>query len=649
MIRWLRLLITVVVLPLILTTVQLKSNESSSFIDFSESEREEPVKIELIQEEQSIQAGRPFWVIVKLKLENGWHTYWKNSGDGAPPCFLTWDLPDNFTAAPADWPQPQRFDHGGITAYGYENEIYLLTQITPPKNFLNHEPVTISGQVRWVVCSDSTCQPGENEFSLTLPISTEEPIANNEATAHFIKARSQPFQKEWNVQDEIAMADPISHPPVTVQPMPSQEFEGGVGLAIVFAFIGGMILNLMPCVLPVISFKVLSFVKMAGQDRSLTFKHGLIFSLGVLVSFWTLAGIMLALQAYGHAVGWGFQLQEPIFVAGLAAVLLLFALSLFGVFEIGTSITSLAGQVQNPAASEGVLNSFLSGVLATAVATPCTGPFLGSAIGFAVTLPAHLSLLIFTSLGLGMAFPYLLLSAFPSLLRFMPKPGKWMVAFKEIMGFLMIATVLWLIWVFGAQTNTFAIFLLLVGFFMLAIGSWIYGKWGTPYQSKRCRVIAYTFALLCGLAAGQAIVTSTSLKVLALEDSRSKESNLTADAWEDFSPKRVEALRQQGVPVLIDFTAKWCLICQANHLVLSSSDVENRLKELGAVKMKADWTKNDQVITKELRKFGRSGVPLYVLYGNNPTEAPQILPQVLTSDIVLQHLDKLETNIASSK
>ena len=197
-----------------------------------------------------------------------------------------------------------------------------------------------------------------------------------------------------------------------------------------------MILNFMPCVLPVMSFKVMSFVKMAGQSRSLTLKHGLMFSFGVILSFWLLASAMLMLRTYGQAVGWGFQLQEPLFVVILASLLFIFALSLFGVFEWGMFFASWAGQAQAETAqkSNGYTGSFLSGVLATAVATPCTGPFLGSAVGFAVTLPVFQSLLIFTSLGLGMCFPYLLLAAFPSFLRFMPKPGAWMETFKQLMG-----------------------------------------------------------------------------------------------------------------------------------------------------------------------------------------------------------------------
>jgi len=425
-----------------------------------------------------------------------------------------------------------------------------------------------------------------------------------------------------------------------------QVFEGGVPLAIILAFVGGLILNLMPCVMPVMSFKILSFVKLAGESRRLIFRHGLAFSGGVLLSFWVLAALLLALQAYGRSVGWGFQLQEPLFVAVLAALLFTFALSLFGLFEMGTSLISVAGQAQQASGHSKLFSSFFSGVLATAVATPCTGPFLGSAVGFAVTLPAIQAMLIFTALGVGMSFPYLLLSAYPSLLRFVPKPGPWMLVFKELMGFLMLASVIWLVWVFGAQTNTFAISFLLAGFFLFAIAGWIYGRWATPLHKKLTRTISILIAAAFFGFGGYLLVMSTSSQVEKLGGSSSQakiEANMTAGAWEEFSPERVAELRQKGIPVFIDFTAKWCLICQANHLVLTADEVEEKFNSLGVVRMKADWTKRDSIIADELKKLGRNSVPLYVLYGVDTKASPIILPQILTPEIVIGSLKQIET------
>jgi len=424
--------------------------------------------------------------------------------------------------------------------------------------------------------------------------------------------------------------------------LPPGEFTGGFWLALGFAFLGGLILNLMPCVLPVVSFKILSFVKMAGQDRAKTLKHGLAFSGGVLVSFWALATVLLSLQAYGKSVGWGFQLQEPIFVAVLAAVIFVFGLSLFGVMEIGTSLIALANN-QGKQDEESLSSSFFGGVLATAVATPCTGPFLGSAIGFAFTLPPYLAMIIFTFLGLGMASPYLLLSAFPSLLKFMPKPGKWMIAFKELMGFMMLATVLWLVWVFSAETSSLAVCFLLAAFLILGLASWIYGKWAAPHRSRKSRIISKAVSASFMAMALYVIVQASSPAFIDTPKVMAQKQE-----WEEFSAERLAALKAEGKPVFIDFTARWCLICQANKVALSHQMVSEKFNELGVVRIRADWTRNDPAITEELRKYGRNGVPLYVLLNSNSEEKAHILPQVLTPDVVMNFLEKIESSQTAS-
>jgi thiol:disulfide interchange protein DsbD len=260
-------------------------------------------------------------------------------------------------------------------------------------------------------------------------------------------------------------------------------------------------------------------------------------------------------------------------------------------------------------------------------------------VGFAVTLPVFQSLLIFTLLGLGMCFPYLLLASFPAFLRFMPKPGPWMETFKELMGFVLLITVLWLMWVFSAQTNTFSLICLIAGFLSFAIGAWIYGKGSHPLISSKKRIIAYVTALFFILMGIEAII----LPKDSWNDSStfSQIGNGEWAGWEVFSPERVAELRKQGRPVLIDFTAKWCLICQANHIVLGSKEVDKKLSEKGVVKMVADWTKNDPVITEALSQFGRNSVPLYVFYGSDQKQEPTILPQVLTSDIVKEHINSV--------
>lgn len=414
------------------------------------------------------------------------------------------------------------------------------------------------------------------------------------------------------------------------------EFQGGIALALVFAFLGGLILNLMPCVFPVISFKILSFVNMSGKNRKTTLLHGLAFAFGVLVSFWLFAGMLLLLKSYGHEAGWGFQLQQPLFVAFLAALLFIFALSLFGLFEFGVSVSALAGaaSLKTGTSSSAIVGSFFSGMLATALATPCTGPFMAPALGFAATLPPISALAIFTFLGLGMAFPYLILSAFPQLLRFLPKPGAWMTTFKELMGFLMLITVLWLISVFAAETSTLGLLMLLTGLLILAMGSWIYGRCCLPAFTRTKRTIGALLTGLFALSAVYVIVASSSFSSANIAD------NNEHSEWESFSLSRLNALRAEGRPVFIDFTAKWCLICQANHLVLCTDEVTQKLKESNVVKMKADWTRSDPEITTLLREFGRNGVPLYVLYGSQGSEA-QVLPQLLTPGVILKALENI--------
>lgn len=427
---------------------------------------------------------------------------------------------------------------------------------------------------------------------------------------------------------------PIANAGVNTALLPSDSEVSGLGIALLLAFVGGIILNLMPCVLPVISLKILSFIKISGKDRRLIFKHGMAFSGGVLISFWILAAILIILQASGRSLGWGFQLQDPTFISLLAALLLVLSLSLFGVFEVNMAISS--GQ-SSQKESHPLTQSFGNGVLATLLATPCTGPFLGSAVGYALVAPAYETLLIFTSMGLGMTLPYLCLAAYPKLLKFLPKPGNWMVTFKELMGFPLLLTVVWLIWVFQAQTNSIAVTLLLAGFWTLSLACWLYGKLSQTSKGTLMRWTTMALLVMSLIGSAGLIYSSTSQQILAIQS----EASVGASDWEPFSSERIADLHKKGIPVLVDFTAKWCLICQANHLVLSTTRVADKLAEQGVVKMKADWTKHDEAITQELRKHGRSGVPLYLLYDADPNSAPKVLPQVLSPDTVIQHLETI--------
>jgi thiol:disulfide interchange protein DsbD len=358
-----------------------------------------------------------------------------------------------------------------------------------------------------------------------------------------------------------------------------------------------------------------------------------------------LASLLLLFRSYGHEAGWGFQLQQPLFVGFLAALLFAFALSFFGVFEFGLSLTAYAGDAERKAGngSAALAGSFFSGVLATAVATPCTGPFMAPALGYAATLPAFWALLIFTALGIGMATPYLFLSAYPKLLNSLPRPGPWMTTFKHLMGFLLLATVLWLVDIFASETGEDGMNMMLIALFVLAFGCWIFGRYCTPVSPLRSRRIGVLFAGLCVLMASYIVlqageVDSENTKVVVKEHH---------GGWETFTAERFEELRKEGKPVFIDFTAKWCMICQANHLMLSTSEVTKKFDDHGVIKMKADWTRHDPAITTMLRKFGRNGVPLYVLYGSDPLLPPEVLPQLLTPGVITQAIENLTSPIAS--
>lgn len=480
----------------------------------------------------------------------------------------------------------------------------------------------------------SAPQPFKKEGDkLTINIKRAQPGSDQQALKGVLVLSGKGGSVKKAIQvDSTIEASPASAP---------TEGVNSLAMALGFAFVGGLILNVMPCVLPVIALKIFSFVKMAHQRRSVILKHGGMFSLGVLVSFWVLSGALLVLRAYGEGVGWGFQLQEPVFVAILASLLFLLGLSLFGVFEMGTSLISLGNKTASSDSSP-LRSSFMSGVLATLVATPCTGPLLGPALGFAITLPPVEALSVFSMMGIGMASPYLLFSAFPKLVRFLPKPGNWMVVFKQLMGFLMMGTVVWLVWVFGAQTDNMATFVLLAALLVMAIGAWIFGRWGSPARKRMTRLVATGLAAAIFVTGGgSAILTAKNYRAMFTESNGS--TNLVADqGWEAYSPERVSELRAQGVPVFVDFTAKWCLICQANKVVLHAADIEKAFQEKGVVTMVADWTKKDPVITEQLQKLGRTGVPVYVLYPGDASVAPYILPQTLTSSVVRDYLSKLQ-------
>ena len=408
-------------------------------------------------------------------------------------------------------------------------------------------------------------------------------------------------------------------------------------LALGFAFVGGMILNLMPCVLPVVGIKVLTFVENSRSSPASLRSHGLLFTLGVLVCFWAIAGVLLALRAGGATLGWGYQLQSPLVVSGLAMLFFALALNMSGVFEIGHRAQQLAGSIR---ARSGYVDAFLSGVIATVVATPCTAPFMGAALGFAVTQPAAVSMMVFTALALGMAAPYLVLSFSPGLVGRLPKPGSWMVTLKQALAFPLYLTVVWLIWVLGRQVGIDGVARFMVGMTFIGAGLWVYGRWNAGSVS-RTRAVAYVLAAVFVLG-GSAFAWP--------DGSSQRESNLatTSGNWKPWSADAVVAARQEGHPVFVDFTAAWCVTCQVNkRLVLNKESVQTRFRDSNIELMVADWTNHDPEISAALDSLGRSGVPVYVMYPAGGGQ-PRLLPELLTESLVLDAIDNATQSIQTA-
>ncbi|MDE3105551.1 MAG: thioredoxin family protein [Acidobacteriota bacterium] len=394
--------------------------------------------------------------------------------------------------------------------------------------------------------------------------------------------------------------------------------------ALGLAFAGGVILNLMPCVFPVLFLKGLSLVQSSGEDRNRLRGHGLVYTFGILVSFWMIVAVLLVVRAGGSQAGWGFQLQSPVFLTVLALGLFFFALSLAGQFDLGLSLTSAGGGL---AQRQGLAGSFFTGVLATVVATPCTAPLMGAAIGFALAQPAGVTFAVFTALGLGLAAPYLALSFEPSWTRILPRPGAWMELLKQLTAVPLFATVIWLVWVYGRLYGTGGggadgidhVSLLLVGLLCVAVAGWALGRWPARWQST-------VAALLLGAAA------------IAIPLHQPKDTTLP---WQPFSQQALDSARAAGHPVFIDFTAAWCLSCQVNErAVLRSREVQDEFRSHNVTLLRADWTQYDAEITRELASVGRSGVPTYVLYPGNPAGMPDVLPELLTKAVVVQALQQ---------
>ena len=676
----------------------------------------ELVKATLLADTSAIIPGKPFTAGLLLRMAPGWHTYWKFSGDAGLPTEIKWKLPAGWKVGEIQWPIPLKTnDPGDIQTYGYQDEVLLMQEITPPAK-IDIAPVKLSAEANWLVC-EKICIPGGANLELELPTSTTADPKNTDLFARYRRLLPQksPDSKtaiaswsragsdlhlklasdnlanyptvdfyplpqgntvvghpsaESRKANEITFRIPIESPDKNLSSMPglivfSKSPNGndrtawqieasivaaakpsapsrGIFTFLLFGFIGGFILNLMPCVLPVISLKIFGFIQQAGQSREKIFRSGLAFTAGIFAWFLALALLLIALKAGGRDVTWGgFQFTNAYFVLGLSIVVLVFALNLFGVFEISLPQGMTRGLLASSDRKDN-LGSFFQGVFATVLATPCTAPFLGTALGFAFTQSPIVVLSMFVAIAAGMSAPYFLLSAQPAWLRFLPQPGPWMVHVKQFMGFLLLATLLFLLYVLGAQRGLEGAIWASCFLLIVAIVCWMKGAFILPATSTAKRSLVLVLMLLLLLFSGAYFIgdkfQSAKIDIAA--------SGAPGD-WQPFTPERLRTERDQGHAVFVDFTAAWCLTCKFNEkAVLEAAPVREAFQRHGVVKLKADWTNGDPVITKLLQQFGRPGVPLYVLYPGK-SEEPIVFPELLTQRILLDKLETITTTVAS--
>ena len=401
--------------------------------------------------------------------------------------------------------------------------------------------------------------------------------------------------------------------------------------AVVLACAGGIILNLMPCVLPVLSIKVLALASHSHSTSREIRLQGLAYAAGVLVSFGVVGGALIALRAAGAEIGWGFQLQSPVFVALMIYLLFAVGLSLSGVFEIGGKLNAVGGDL---ASREGYTGSFFTGALATLVATPCTGPFMAASIGYAVTQPWYVSLAVLEAVGAGLAFPYVVIAFSPRARGALPKPGIWMVRLKEILAFPVYATAVWLMYVLSQQVDASAMTIALMGLVLIAFSAWLYNAVYLSDGNLRRWGIGLSMLGVVGALALLALIGGGTAAPTAANES---------DEWQPFSQSRLETLRAEGRPVFVDFTAAWCITCKVNErIALADASVVRAFSDRRVATLRADWTRQDADITRTLEANGRAGVPLYLFYpkpgANGEREPPVVLPQLLTAASILSEV-----------
>lgn len=720
-------------------------------------EQGEPkVENRLLIDAQVARPGDVVQVGVLFTMDEGWHIYWRDPGQGGMSTEVVFDAQPGEVGA-LQWPTPKVYHEGGgtILTFGYDDQILLLAPLTIPADAQGE--LQVSALVDYLVCKID-CIPGQAALTRMLPIEDEQVAADEATKAIFADARQNLPQDpaETGVDVEVR----YSHVPIR----PEEEFfvqisaigcqeegeedcvelakaperaadafvfdqvrgarlevarasehpdahsgwfvelkgrasrddvkddgvlsgvlrlrtgageqlatnvealfprqdseevraliideEGGAlassieetgpakesGSSLLYvlflAFIGGALLNLMPCVFPVLAIKVFSFVNLVHQERQSIYIHSAAYTAGIVGSMMVLAGAVIALQLVGTQVGWGFQFQEPRFIAIIGAILVVFALNLFGVFEV----TLNPGRLQEVAtAPPSVRRSAAEGVLAVVLATPCSAPFLGTAVGFALASSPVVIALIFFVLAMGLATPFVVLTLTPGAAKFLPRPGAWMTYFKQLLGFALLGTAIWLVWLVGQMLGSGAVTALLAFFLACGLGAWVFGI--VQFRSGKARAAGILVAL--------AIIATAGFFTLRFDDIQPASASQVAPddgliPWQSWSEEAVQAALADGNPVFIDFTADWCITCKVNKRnAIETDEVAAAMADLQVIPFIADWTRRDEKIRVKLAEFGKAGVPMYLLYDPADPKNPQVLPELLTKNLLLNEINKI--------
>ena len=628
-------------------------------------------EISLIKYNQSELSNDKNLIGIKMDMQKNWHTYWKNPGDSGGPIKIIWKTSENISIGQIKWPTPELIPYDPLMTYGYKD--FVIFPFEYVKNFDGNADIELDFD--FLICDD-ICIPEKakiqttlNEIkediklvewnnkvpSIKLPVlsdvekgflelrfSFNDPIksivffienentVNHPAEQILIKEENNwllkvPLLENINSINTVSGLISINENQnfIIDSGIEIQESNSSLSLiqAIIFAFIGGLILNLMPCVFPVISLKVLSFVSMGNESVAKIRIHSLSFCVGVLISFIAMGLALIILKQIGNNIGWGFQLQSPIIVGYLSILMFVIGIILLTDINIGSSLTRLGNKSNNS-----YLSSFLTGVLAVIVASPCTAPLMAPALGYALVQPDGLTMPVFVSLGLGFAFPYLILSMNPKLINAMPKPGKWMETLKEFFAFPMFATSLWLIWVFARQTDTDLLIGLLVTILLISLIMWFINK----SNNKNLNLIYLLLIAIIIIFEGKNILDYEYPSYKNMNDME----NVSYTIWD---PEIETRYKNSNQAYLINFTAAWCITCQANDkIALSRPKIKKYFKDNDVEYIVADWTNKDNEILESLESYSRNGVPLYIYWKPGMDES-KILPAILTEQILLDN------------